>query len=322
MRPDIAHLRGRNCAVVQRCIPIGRALEHGQVSDSLGYFLDGLHRGRAGADDSHALAGKIDFLLGPAVGVAGHALERADTRNVGRRWRRKNPNGGDQEARGTAASVFQRDLPAPRFFPVLCRGDAAVELDVAQVELVGHIIEIAFGVWLGGKALRPFPLVEQFLGKRVAVGVALGIEAGARIAVPVPGAPTAAPASEHPYPQTKLAQFVELIKPETPAPMTTASKLELSAVATFTVFAGVPSRCLLLSNSVVRALVASAKLMAQAELNRSQPDSAARLRRIPALRCLQASLTAAELRRRPHPLPSQRRRARLSCRRRPEISPS
>src|SRR6516165_4539090 len=61
-------------------------------------------------------------------------------------------------------AIFQRQLAAPRLVPVLCRDDAAVELDVApQVELVGDVIEIAFGLGLGGKALAPIPLVEQLL---------------------------------------------------------------------------------------------------------------------------------------------------------------
>jgi hypothetical protein len=77
------------------------------------------------------------------------------------------------------------------------RRDPAVELDVAaQVELVGDVVEIALGLGPSGKTLAPIPLVEQLLGKRVAVGVALEIEAGAWIAVPIPGAPDRAPASK------------------------------------------------------------------------------------------------------------------------------
>ena len=43
-------------------------------------------------------------------------------------------------------------------------GDATAELDVAaQVELVGDVVEIAQGLGLAGKVLRPVPLVQQLL---------------------------------------------------------------------------------------------------------------------------------------------------------------
>ncbi|MBV8401489.1 MAG: hypothetical protein JOZ17_22620 [Acetobacteraceae bacterium] len=136
------------------------------MSDGRGYFLDRLHSGGTSADDPHALAGKIDPFFRPAVRVAGLALERADTRDVRHRRRREDSTGGDKEARGITTAILQRQFPTARLVPVLCRDDAAVELDVAmQVELVGDIIEIAFGLGLGGKALAPIPLVEQLPGK-------------------------------------------------------------------------------------------------------------------------------------------------------------
>src|SRR5690242_5858461 len=59
--------------------------------------------------------------------------------------------------------------------------------------------------------LRPFPLLEQLLGEGVAVGTALGIEARAGIAIPVPGAADLGAGLEHAYLQAHLAQAVELV---------------------------------------------------------------------------------------------------------------
>jgi hypothetical protein len=95
-----------------------------------------------------------------------------------------------------AGAVFQRDVP--RLVGLVPgRGlHPASELDVpAQVALVGDVIEVALGLRLGGEVLGPVPLVEQLLAERVAVGVALGVEAAAGVAVPVPGAPDAGAAS-------------------------------------------------------------------------------------------------------------------------------
>ncbi len=67
--------------------------------------------------------------------------------------------------------------------------DLGIEAHVlAQTELVGDEIQIAQVLGLAGETLAPMPLVEQFLGEGVAIGVALGIEAAPGIAVVVPGA--------------------------------------------------------------------------------------------------------------------------------------
>src|SRR5439155_14753164 len=89
----------------------------------------------------------------------------------------------------------------------------ALELDVApQVELVGDMVQIALGLGLAGEVLLPVPLVQQFLGKRVAVGPAFRIKTCARIAVPVPGAADAGAALEHPHLQAEFAQLVGLVE--------------------------------------------------------------------------------------------------------------
>src|SRR5207245_6651446 len=106
-----------------------------------------------------------------------------------------------------APAILQRDLPAPRILAVMRGGHPAVELDVApQVELVGDVIEIALGLGLRGEVLLPVPFRQQFRRKRVAVRPALGIEAGAGIAVPVPGAADAGAGLEKPHLEAELAE--------------------------------------------------------------------------------------------------------------------
>ena len=110
-------------------------------------------------------------------------------------------------------AVLQHDVPAARILPVVGGGDAAVALDVAaQVELVGDIVQIALGLGLRREALGPVPFLQQLLGKGVAVGIALRVEAGAGIAVPVSGAADTGPGFEHPYPEAELAQPIELVE--------------------------------------------------------------------------------------------------------------
>ena len=97
------------------------------------------------------------------------------------------------------------------------RRDAALELDVAaQVELVGDMVEIAQRFRLRGEVLLPVPFLEQFGREREPVGPALGIEAGAGVAVPVPSAADPGAGLEHPRPEAEFAQLVKLVKPRHP----------------------------------------------------------------------------------------------------------
>src|SRR5215468_5817945 len=92
-------------------------------------------------------------------------------------------------------------------------GHPAPELDVAaQVELVGDVIQIALSLGLRGKVFLPVPFLQQFLREGIAVGPAFGIEAGARVAVPVPGAADAGASLEHAHPEPEFAQPVELVE--------------------------------------------------------------------------------------------------------------
>jgi hypothetical protein len=64
--------------------------------------------------------------------------------------------------------------------------------------------------------LCPVPLVEQLLAERVAVGVALGVEAAAGVAVPVPGAADAGAGLEHANRLPDFAQPMELVEAGNP----------------------------------------------------------------------------------------------------------
>ena len=112
-----------------------------------------------------------------------------------------------------APAILQGDIPASRFLTVVRGADAAAELDIAaQVELVGDVVQIALGFGLRREVFGPVPFLQQLLGKRVAVGPAFGIEARARVAVPVPGAADIGAVLEHQRLQAEFAQLVELVE--------------------------------------------------------------------------------------------------------------
>src|SRR6185503_9821213 len=120
---------------------------------------------------------------------------------------------GDEVARAIPAAILQRDLPGGAGLVEDRRLHSTPELDVpAQVELVGDVVEVALGLRLGREMLGPAPFVQQLLAEGVAVGVALGIEAAARIAVPVPGAADAGAGLEHPDRLPQLPKAVELVQ--------------------------------------------------------------------------------------------------------------
>ena len=82
----------------------------------------------------------------------------------------------------------------------------------AQVELVGHEVEVTLVFGLAGVEFLPVPFLEQLLGEGVAVGIALGVEAGAGIAVPIPGAAHATAVLKGLDGETHLPQAVQGIQ--------------------------------------------------------------------------------------------------------------
>ena len=129
---------------------------------------------------------------------------------AGRVWADRMPTAVHQEARPRLLAAFQGHGPLVRgVIPVRGR-DRAAELHVpAQVELVGDVVQVFQRVGLRGEMLLPVPFLHQFLGKRIAVGPAFGIEAGAGIAVPVPGAADVGAGLEDARGHAEFAQAVE-----------------------------------------------------------------------------------------------------------------
>jgi hypothetical protein len=80
-----------------------------------------------------------------------------------------------------------------------------------QVEPVDHVVEVALGLGLLGEVLLPLPLVEQLAGEQVGVGVALRVEPGAGVAVPVPGAADAVARLEQQGGEPVLDRAVQLV---------------------------------------------------------------------------------------------------------------
>src|SRR3954469_1376951 len=94
----------------------------------------------------------------------------------------------------------------------MCRLDRAVELHVlAQVELVGDLIEVAQVFGLAREAFLPMPLVEQFPREGIAVSVALRVDAAAGITVPVPGSAQVGGRVEHSRIDPEIDQALDLV---------------------------------------------------------------------------------------------------------------
>src|SRR5882724_8406863 len=74
------------------------------------------------------------------------------------------------------------------------------------------MVQIALGLGLSGEVLLPVPFLQEFLRKGVAIGPALRIEAGAGIAVPVPGAADAGAGLEHPHLEAEFTQLIALVE--------------------------------------------------------------------------------------------------------------
>ena len=175
-------------SVPERRAVIGRTLEHGHMAHILGDFGDELDRGRTGADDAHPLVAEVQGLLGPLARMETQTGEAVTARKVGSIRRGQDADGGNQKPRLRPLAGVGPDLPAVCSLVIACRGDTGAEPDVAaEVEFVGHTVEVALGLGLAGKVFAPVPLLQEFLRERIAVGITLGIETRARIAVPIPG---------------------------------------------------------------------------------------------------------------------------------------
>ncbi len=174
----------------------------------------GLDAGRAGADQSHPLAGEIHAFMRPAPGMVPLPGEAVPPGYVGDISGGNTANGGDEETGDEAFAALSGH--GPEIAGRIERGalDAGIELDVLpQTETVGDMIEIAADFLMAGIALAPLPFLLQFLGEGIRIGKTLRIAARARVAVPVPSAAHAAPGLQHPDLEAELvAQFMQLVE--------------------------------------------------------------------------------------------------------------
>src|SRR6476660_8010738 len=82
---------------------------------------------------------------------------------------------------------------------------------LAQIEAIGHEVQVAFGLGLGRKALAPVPLVVQLLGEPILIDVRRRIDARAGITVPVPSAANVVAGFHGLHLESLLTQAIELV---------------------------------------------------------------------------------------------------------------
>ncbi len=102
---DVRHLGLGDRAVVERRAPVRPALEHGEFAHLVRDLADHLDRRRSGADHRHFLAGEIDRLLRPVIGVERAALEGVHPFQPRRCRLGQQPQCHDDEAAGEHALV-------------------------------------------------------------------------------------------------------------------------------------------------------------------------------------------------------------------------
>ena len=210
--PELGLLLGGDGPVVERGAPVGGPLEDLDGGDLLRDGRHHLHPARRGADHGHPLAREIHRFGGPLARVVLHPAEILAARHIRDVGHRQHPGGGDEEPGSDGRAVLSRDRPGPRPLVPDGGGDGGAEAHVAaEVEAVDHVVEVALDLGLLGEVLLPRPLVEELLGEEVPVGVALGVEAGAGVAVPEPGAADAVTGLEQARGEPLLQRPVQLV---------------------------------------------------------------------------------------------------------------
>ncbi|MND83773.1 hypothetical protein D3C80_756460 [compost metagenome] len=82
-----------------------------------------------------------------------------------------------------------RHIPAAFLLAIVRGNDTGTELDIlAEIQTVCHVVQPLFGFRLGGEAFGRLPRLIEFLGEPVLIDLGLGVETGAGVAVPIPGA--------------------------------------------------------------------------------------------------------------------------------------
>ena len=130
--------------------------------------------------------------------------------NGGRHRRGQWAGGHQSEPGGDDLTGVGGDSPAQRRLVEDRRDHPGVEGDVAaQIEFVGHPVDVAQDLALGGVLLRPVPLLLELSGERIAVVDALHVAARTRVPIVIPGSADIGRRLEHPYRQPLGPQFVQ-----------------------------------------------------------------------------------------------------------------
>ena len=125
---------------------------------------------------------------------------------------RQQSNRRHQPPAGQGPTVGQVDRPQTFGFVPFAAHDLAAELHVtAKIELLDNVLKVTECLGLGRETFTPVPLVEQFLGERITVGVTLGVEPGTRIPIPVPRATGTIASFENGRFDAEFAQSVQLV---------------------------------------------------------------------------------------------------------------
>ena len=151
-------------------------------------------------------------VLWPVEGVERLTIELFHT-VVARQGRcRQDPNRGEQKPTGQFSPVLQFDGPKSGIVVICATCHHTAKMHVpAQIELVDNVVQVLQRLWLSSKVLTPVPLVEQFLGERVPIGVALRVEACAGITIPIPGTPRTCAGLQHGHIDPQLDKTIQLV---------------------------------------------------------------------------------------------------------------
>jgi hypothetical protein len=158
VRGELGDAVGRGRAVVGGDGEVRGALEDRQRGGLLGDQRDGLHARGPGADHADPLAGQVHAPVRPAAGEVHLAAEPVGAGDVEVLGHRQAARGHHVVARGQPRSGVGADAPEPGRLVPRGLGDPGAEPDVAaQVVALGHELQVAQDLRLGGVLLRPGP---------------------------------------------------------------------------------------------------------------------------------------------------------------------
>src|ERR1700761_341378 len=149
----------------------------------------------------------------PEPGVIPLALETPEARVVRCPWRRQIARRHDAKPRGDDMALIGLYRPCVCLAVEDRLSDARVELNFApQIEVVGDVVDVTQDLRLRAVALRPAPILLQFVGEGIRILEALDVATAPRIAVPVPGPADIAARLEGAHAEAELTQAIDRIE--------------------------------------------------------------------------------------------------------------